>query len=433
MDFLELLRKKRDKGTLSKEELCFFANAAASGSVPDYQLSAMLMAMYLNGLDERETADLTQAMAHSGDMADLSGIAGTKGDKHSTGGVGDKTTLIVAPVAAACGVKMAKMSGRGLGHTGGTIDKLEAIPGFQTALSRDRFMQIVNETGLCVVGAAGGLCPADKALYALRDVTETVSSIPLIASSIMSKKLAGGADCIVLDVKCGSGAFMKTEDDARKLAEAMVDIGKRAGRRVAAVLTDMDLPLGTAVGNAVEVQEAVAVLRGEGPDDLRQVSLVLASTLLQLAGKGSKMMCEAMANDALQSGNALQTFERMVEAQGGDVGYIREPSRFPRSKHSFVVAAPQSGYLTGMDAEAIGRVCVLLGAGRHTKEDVIDPAAGLLIHKKTGDRVAQGDPLCTLLCEDEAKLQPAKDAYLRALRFGDTPPQATPLILDIIQ
>ena len=347
--------------------------------------------------------------------------------------MGDKTTLIVAPVAASCGVKMAKMSGRGLGHTGGTIDKLEAIPGFQTALSRDRFMQIVNETGLCVVGAAGGLCPADKTLYALRDVTETVSSIPLIASSIMSKKLAGGADCIVLDVKCGSGAFMKTEEDARKLARAMVDIGTRAGRRVAAVLTDMDLPLGTAVGNAVEVQEAVEVLRGEGPDDLRQVSLVLASTLLQLAGKGSKETCDAMAQDALQSGKALQAFERMVEAQGGDVRYIRDPSLFPRAAYSAALFAPQSGYLTGMDAEAIGRVCVLLGAGRHTKEDAIDPAAGLLIHKKTGDFVAAGDPLCTLLCEDETKLPAAKEAYLRALRFGDTPPQATPLILDIIQ
>ena len=433
MDFLELLRKKRDGGTLTKEELCFFANAAAKGSVPDYQLSAMLMAMYLNGLDARETADLTLAMAHSGDLADLSGIEGIKGDKHSTGGVGDKTTLIVAPVAAACGVKMAKMSGRGLGHTGGTIDKLEAIPGFQTALSRDRFMQIVNETGLCVVGAAGGLCPADKALYALRDVTETVSSIPLIPSSIMSKKLAGGADCIVLDVKCGSGAFMKTEEDARRLAGAMVDIGKRAGKRVAAVLTDMDLPLGTAVGNAVEVQEAVEVLRGKGPDDLRKVSLTLASTLLRLVGKGSREACEAMAEDALKSGRALQAFERMVEAQGGDVNYIRDPSLFPPAKHSAVLPAEQSGYLTAMDAEAIGRVCVLLGAGRHTKEDAIDPAAGLLIHKKTGDRVKQGEPLCTLLCEDEAKLPAAMEAYRRALTFGDAPPKAIPLILDIIE
>jgi pyrimidine-nucleoside phosphorylase len=249
----------------------------------------------------------------------------------------------------------------------------------------------------------------------------------------MSKKLAGGADCIVLDVKCGSGAFMKTEEDARKLASAMVDIGKRAGKRVAAVLTDMDLPLGTAVGNAVEVQEAVEVLRGKGPDDLRQVSLVLASTLLQLAGKGDKTQCETLAEDALQSGRALQAFERMVKSQGGDVCCIRDPSRFPNAKHSAVLPAPQGGYLTAMDAEAIGRVCVLLGAGRRTKEDVIDPAAGLLIHKKTGDRVAAGEPLCTLLCEDEAKPPAAMEAYRRALTFGDAPPKAIPLILDIIE
>ena len=433
MDFLTILRKKRDNLQLTKEELCFFANAAATGSVPDYQLSAMLMAMYLNPLDARETADLTLAMAHSGDMADLSGIEGVKGDKHSTGGVGDKTTLIVAPVAAACGVKMAKMSGRGLGHTGGTIDKLESIPGFQTTLSRERFLQIVNETGLCVIGASGDLCPADKALYALRDVTETVSSIPLIASSIMSKKLAGGADCIVLDVKCGSGAFMKTEQEARALAAAMVEIGKRAGRRVAAVLTNMDLPLGCAVGNAVEVQEAVAVLNGKGPADLRTVALALASTLLVLCGKGTRAQCETMAADAIDSGKALQAFVRMVEAQGGDADYIRDPSRFPQAKIQRALKAPQRGYIAAMDAEQIGRVCVLLGAGRRTKEDKIDPCAGLLLCKKTGDFVEAGEPLATLLCENEALLPEAERAFLDALRFSDLPPKPTPLILGTVE
>lgn len=433
MDFLSILRKKRDGQELTNEELCFFANGAADGSIPAYQLSAMLMAMYLNGLDDRETADLTLAMAHSGDMADLSEIDGVKGDKHSTGGVGDKTTLIVAPVAAACGVKMAKMSGRGLGHTGGTIDKLESIPGFQTALPRDRFVSVVNDTGLCVVGAAGGLCPADKTLYALRDVTETVSSIPLIASSIMSKKLAGGADCIVLDVKCGSGAFMKTQEEARKLASAMVEIGKRAGRRVAAVLTNMDLPLGSAIGNAVEVQEAVAVLNGKGPDDLRKVALALATTLLVLCGKGTKTECEAMAQEALDSGKAKQAFERMVEAQGGDVGYIRNPERLPKARVSYTLQAPQAGYIAAMDAEAIGRVCVLLGAGRQTKEDAIDPAAGILLSKKTGDFVNAGEPLATLLCEDEALLKEAERAFLTALRFSDTPPEAIPLILGTVE
>lgn len=433
MDFLELLRKKRDKGTLTKKEIRFFADAAANAAVPDYQLSAMLMAMYLNGLDERETADLTLAMAHSGDMADLSGIAGIKGDKHSTGGVGDKTTLIVAPVAAACGVKIAKMSGRGLGHTGGTIDKLESIPGFQTALSRERFVQIVNETGLCVVDASDGLCPADKTLYALRGVTETVSSIPLIASSIMSKKLAGGADCIVLDVKFGSGAFMKTKTQAQQLALAMVDIGKRAGKRVAAVLTNMDLPLGTAVGNAVEVQEALSVLRGAGPEDLREVSLTLAAKLLQMAGKGDNALCKRAASEALSNGKALQAFEQMVAAQGGDVGCIRDPSQFPKAKHSLIVTAAQSGFIAAMDAEAIGRVCVQLGAGRRKKADCIDPSAGILLWKKTGDFVSAGAPLATLLCNDETLLKEAEKSYPRALRFSESPPAPVPLILGTVE
>ena len=433
MDIQSMLRKKRDGAPLTKEELVFFANGAADGSIRDYQLSAMLMAMYINGLDDRETADLTMAMTHSGDVADLSGIEGVKGDKHSTGGVGDKTTLIVAPVAAACGIKMAKMSGRGLGHTGGTIDKLESIPGFQTALPRDRFVSVVNNTGLCVVGAAGGLCPADKTLYALRDVTETVSSIPLIASSIMSKKLAGGADCIVLDVKCGSGAFMKTQEEARKLASAMVEIGKRAGRRVAAVLTNMDLPLGSAIGNAVEVQEAVEVLNGAGPDDLRTVSLTLAATLLRLGGKGSKEECEAMAQEALDSGKAKQAFEQMVAAQGGDAAYIRDPGRFPQAKVQYTLKAPQKGYIAAMDAEQIGRVCVLLGAGRRTKEDDIDPSAGILLLKKTGDLVEAGEPLATLLCGSEALLPEAERAFLAALRFSDTPPEKIPLILETVE
>ena len=294
-------------------------------------------------------------------------------------------------------------------------------------------MRAVNDTGLCVVGASGDLCPADKTLYALRDVTETVSSLPLIASSIMSKKLAGGADCLVLDVKCGSGAFMKTQDDARALAQSMVAIGKDAGRRVAAVLTNMDLPLGNAVGNALEVQEAVAVLRGEGPQDLRTVALTLAAKLLQLAGKGDEKTCLSLAEDALTSGKALSRLAAMVEAQGGDPAYIEDPSLFPQAAVQANILAPQSGYLRAMNAEEIGETCVLLGAGRRTKADVIDPSAGIVLHKKTGDYVQQGEPLATLHCGDRSLLPDAEARFLAALQFSDTPPEGQPLIFGVVE
>ena len=433
MTFAEILRKKRDGAALTKDELVLFANAAARGTVPDYQLSAMLMAMYLNGLTPQETADLTLAMAYSGDTADLSAITGIKGDKHSTGGVGDKTSLIVAPVAAACGLKLAKMSGRGLGHTGGTLDKLEAIPGLRTDLPLPAFIRIVNETGLCVIGATGDLCPADKALYALRDVTETVGSLPLIASSIMSKKLAGGADCLVLDVKCGSGAFMKTPADAASLAKSMVEIGKRAGKKVAAVLTNMDLPLGNNIGNALEVQEAVAILRGEGPQDLRTVALTLAAKLLALAGMGSDEVCSQMAADAITSGEALRRLCAMVKAQGGDASYILDPSLFLPAKVQHTVCAPKSGYLCAMNAEEIGLACVQLGAGRRTKEDAVDACAGIVLQKKTGSFVEQGEPLAVLHCTDAALVPDAEAKFLAALQFSDSAPTPMPLILGTIE
>ena len=433
MNIRELIRKKRDGGALTSEELAFFASAAANGSVPDYQLSALLMAMYLRGLDARETVDLTLAMARSGDMADLSGIQGVTTDKHSTGGVGDKTSLVVAPIAAACGIKMATMSGRGLGHTGGTVDKLESIPGFRTALSAEEFCAVVNKTGICVVGQSGNLCPADKALYALRDVTETVSSLPLIASSIMSKKLAGGAQCIVLDVKCGSGAFMKTLPEATALAEAMVDIGTRAGRKTAALITNMDVPLGNCVGNSVEVAEAVEVLSGKGPEDLKTVCFALAGQILLLAGFGDEASCAAAVKNAVESGKAKQKLADMVRAQGGDERYIFDTDLFPKAACSVTLLAPQDGYIFAMDTQAVGNVCVALGAGRQIKSDTIDPTAGIRFCRKTGDAVKKGDPVAELFCSDDRKLAAAKDLLEKALRFDSAQPEVQPMILNLIK
>ena len=432
MEIRDLIRKKRDGGTLCAEELAFFANAAATGTAPDYQLSALLMAIYLRGLDARETVDLTLAMAHSGDTVDLSGLGGITADKHSTGGVGDKTSLIVAPIAAACGVKMAKMSGRGLGHTGGTVDKLESIPGFRTALSGEAFKAVVQETGICVVGQSGNLCPADKALYALRDVTETVSSLPLIASSIMSKKLAGGAQCIVLDVKCGSGAFMQTLPEATALAEAMVDIGTRAGRKTAALITNMDVPLGNFVGNSVEVAEAIEVLSGGGPEDLKTVSFALAEQILALAGIGDASQCRALVQNAVASGSAKQKLADMVRAQGGDERYIRSPQLFEQAPYRASVAAPCDGWLTRIDTLAVGNVCVALGAGRRVKGDPIDHTAGIRFFKKTGDPVKTGESVAELFCRDEKRLSAAADLLARALRYGTAQPDKQPMILNLI-
>lgn len=433
MNFKELIAKKRDGGCLDADELKFFANGAADGSIPDYQVSAMLMAMYLRGLNADETVALTLAMAHSGDVADLSGINGVKGDKHSTGGVGDKTTLIVAPLVAECGVKIAKMSGRGLGHTGGTVDKLEAIPGFNSSLSTDKFIETVNRCGLCVTGQSGNMCPADKKLYSLRDATETVGSIPLIASSIMSKKLAGGADCIVLDVKCGSGAFMKNVESAKKLAETMVGIGKSADRKVAALITDMDVPLGNNIGNSLEVIEAVETLKGNGPSDLTELSLSLASKLLCLAGKGSLSECRELASKKLSDGSALEKLAEMVELQGGDPSYILDPSKFASAPYSKAVTARESGYISHMDTEKVGLACMALGAGRQRKDDIIDPAAGIVLHKKTGDNVEAGEKVATLFASDINLFAEAAEHFAAALTYSSTAPAQKPVVFDTVE
>ena len=432
MKLTDVIRMKRDGKVLSAEALDFVAKAAADPNTPDYQLSALLMAMYLNGLNAQETTDLTLAMAHSGDMADLSGIQGVTADKHSTGGVGDKTTLIVAPIVAACGVKIAKMSGRGLGHTGGTVDKLESIPGFRTTLSPEEFTDAVNRCGLCVIGQSGDLCPADKRLYALRDVTETVDNIPLIASSIMSKKLAGGADVIVLDVKCGSGAFMKTQQQARALAACMVEIGKNAGKKTAALITNMDRPLGFCIGNALEVQEAIATLSGEGPADLTALCLALSAKILQCAGMGDFASCEAMARDALQNGRAKQKLTDLVKTQGGDPAYITFPERLPGAQYHCDVPASESGFLTAMQTQTVGEACVTLGAGRETKTDVLDLSAGIRLFKKPGDTVRKGEPLARLFADDETKLARAAAQIASAVSVSDAPPPAQPLILDTV-
>lgn len=432
MNIKEIIRKKRNGLTLTKDEIEYFAFGAADGSIKDYQLSALLMAICFNGLDERETLDLTDAMARSGDMADLSAIKGITGDKHSTGGVGDKTTLIVAPVVASCGVKMAKMSGRGLGHTGGTVDKLESIPGFETSLETDEFISIVNECGLCVAGQSGKLCPADKKLYALRDATETVDNMSLIASSIMSKKLAGGADCIVLDVKCGSGAFMKDEASAKALAEKMVEIGRGAGKKIAALITDMDRPLGYNIGNSLEVTEAVETLKGNGPDDLTEICILLAAKLLEIAGKGSFEECKTLAKSKIADGSAHKKLAEMVKLQGGDEEYVYNTDKFVPAKFSREILADCDGYISAMNTEGVGSVCVALGAGRQRKEDAIDPSAGIILAKKTGDYVKKGDVLATLYCSDEALFEQAQSRYREALTFSETKPDSKPVLLEIV-
>ncbi len=433
MNFVDIIRKKRDGFELTKEEIEYFAFSAADGSVPDYQLSALLMAICFNGLNERETLDLTEAMAHSGDMADLSGIDGITGDKHSTGGVGDKTTLIVAPIVASCGIKVAKMSGRGLGHTGGTVDKLESIDGFRTSLDSDEFISIVNKCGLCVTGQSGKLCPADKKLYALRDVTATVDNVSLIASSIMSKKLAGGADCIVLDVKCGSGAFMKDEESAAVLAEKMVEIGKGAGRKIAALITDMDIPLGHNIGNSLEIIEAVETLRGSGPEDLTEISVSLAAKLLELAGKGTFEECKEIAMSKIADGSAFEKLCEMVTLQGGNAEYIRNTDLFQPAKYIYNVIMPESGYIVHMDTAGIGSVCVSLGAGRSKKEDDIDFSAGIILYKKTGEYAEKGEIIASLYAKNDSLFEYAEKQYLSSIKIGNAKPDMIPLVLDVVE
>lgn len=428
MRMYDLIAKKRNGYELTDEEIKFMIDGYLENRIPDYQISAMLMAIYFKGMNDREISTLTNIIAHSGDMVDLSSIDGIKVDKHSTGGVGDKTTLIVAPIVASYGVKVAKMSGRGLGHTGGTVDKLEAIPNFKTTLSEQEFFDIVNKIGLCVIGQSGNLAPADKKLYALRDVTATVDSIPLIASSIMSKKLAAGNDCIVLDVKTGSGAFMKSLDDSILLAQKMVAIGENAGKKTVALITNMDIPLGNAIGNSLEVIEAVKTLHNQGASDLTKVSVNLAANMLYLANKGTLEQCIEMANKSLQDGSAFNKFVEMVEAQGGDTSVIKDTEKFIKSPYSYNVLAQKEGYITHIDTEKCGVASVVLGAGRETKDSDIDLSSGIIINKKVGDYVSKGDTVATLYSAKEETFISSENMLKEAITIEKEKPEVEPLI-----
>ena len=421
----DIIVKKRNGGALSKDEIDFLVGGVTDGSIPDYQLSAFLMAVYFKGMTREETLLLTLSMAHSGDVVDLGEITGIKADKHSTGGVGDKTTLIVVPIVAACGVKVAKMSGRGLGHTGGTLDKLEAIPNFKTELSQEEFFDIVNRVGACVVGQSGNLAPADKKLYALRDVTGTVDEVSLIAASIMSKKLAAGSDCILLDVKVGTGAFMKTVDDAMGLARVMVGIGTDAGKSTEALITDMNSPLGFAIGNSLEVLESIDVLQGCGPSDLKYLCLQLAGNMLYQAGAGSLEDCVSQAEEVIKNGRAIAKFKEMAAAQGGD---IDSPELRKRPAYIYNVVSPQAGYINVMDTEKCGAASVILGAGRETKESLIDYKAGIMLKKKTGDYVQKGEVLAEFHTNLHKCIKDASDLFLSGILLGNGKPMKTPLI-----
>lgn len=397
MRMYDVIKQKRDGQVLSAEEINYFINGYINDEIPDYQASALLMAIYLKGMDPKEAADLTNAMVYSGDQIDLSAINGLKVDKHSTGGVGDTTTLILGPLVASIGIPVAKMSGRGLGHTGGTIDKLESIPGYTPEVSSDEFIQLVNEHKLAVVGQSGNLTPADKLLYSLRDVTATVDSIPLIASSVMSKKIAAGSDAIVLDVKTGSGAFMTKLEDAEELAQTMVDIGSHVGKKTIAIISDMNQPLGYAVGNALEVKEAIDILNGKGPEDLKTLCLELGSYMAIVAGvvktsEEGRLLLERQ----LKNGTAFNKFKEFLEAQGGDVSYIDNPAKLPEAKYKIELLAKESGYISEMKSEEIGHCAMLLGAGRETKDSIIDQAVGIVCHKKIGDVVKEGESLMTI-------------------------------------
>lgn len=433
MRMYDIIHKKRNGGELSGDEIRFFVEGYTNGSVPDYQAAAFCMAVYFQGMTEKETSELTLAMAESGDQIDLSGIDGFTVDKHSTGGVGDKTSLIVAPIVASCGGKVAKMSGRGLGHTGGTVDKLEAIPNFRTELTPDEFIKQVNNIGLCIVGQTGELAPADKKLYALRDVTATVESIPLIASSIMSKKLAAGSKGIVLDVKTGSGAFMKTFEESENLAKEMVSIGKSAGRSVTAVITNMDIPLGNSVGNSLEVIEAIKTLKGEGESDLTDVCLTLAAQMLCMVTGEDEKACYAMAKDAIDDGSALNKLCEMISDQGGNAGVVDDFSLFKQPKYTVEISSEREGYIEHTDAEKIGLASVILGAGREKKGDPIDSSAGIVLKKKTGDRVEKGDTLAIFYTDDESKIEEAKREFFEAFTFDNKKPPAQKLIYRIIK
>lgn len=403
MRMIDIIEKKRNGKELATEEINFFVKGYTEGTIPDYQASALAMSIYFQDMSDREIADLTMAMVHSGETLDLSAIHGIKVDKHSTGGVGDTTTLVLAPLVAALGVPVAKMSGRGLGHTGGTIDKLESIQGFHVEITTDQFIDLVNREKVAIIGQTADLAPADKKLYALRDVTATVDSIPLIASSIMSKKIAAGADAIVLDVTTGAGAFMKNEEDAIRLAETMVRIGNHVGRKTMAVISDMSQPLGYAIGNALEVKEAIDTLKGEGPDDLTELVLALGSQMVVLAGKATTLEeARNMLKEAIASGAGLAKFKKFVANQGGDPSVIDHPEKLPQAKYAIDLPAKTSGYVSKMVADQIGVAAMMLGAGRATKEDKIDFAVGIVLRKKVGDRVEAGEPLATIYANREA-------------------------------
>ncbi len=434
MRMYDVIMKKRDGHELTTEEIGYVIEGYTKGEIPDYQISALLMAIYFRGMNERETHDLTDAMAHSGDMLDLSAIEGIKVDKHSTGGVGDKTSMALTPIVAACGLKVAKMSGRGLGHTGGTIDKLESFPGFDTGLTTEQFIDQVNRVGVAIMGQTADLAPADKKLYALRDVTATVDQKSLIASSIMSKKLAAGADAIVLDVKTGGGAFMKKEEDALALAEEMVKIGKNAGRDVRAVISDMDQPLGYAVGNILEVCEAIDTLNGHGPKDFTELVLELGSLMLT-AGKIAKdpqegrRMCEKVIAD----GSALTKFEEFVTAQGGDASYVRHPEKFPKASIVEEIKASSDGYVSHITCDEVGICSLILGGGRETKESTIDLTVGLVLHKKVGDAVKAGESLATIYANDRAQCDAATNRFLDAVSIVSSKVAPNTLIKTVIE
>ena len=434
MRMSDLIVKKRDGQALTTEEIRYMIDGYSRGEIPDYQMSAMTMAIYFRGMDRRETLDLTMAMMHSGETLDLSGVSGVKADKHSTGGVGDKTSLVLVPMVASLGVKMAKMSGRGLGHTGGTLDKLESIPGFNINLPMERFLENVDRVGMVIAGQTANLDPADKKLYALRDVTGTVASIPLIVSSIMSKKLAAGADVIVLDVKCGGGAFMKTEEQARELARNLTRIGNMAGRKTAAVITDMDQPLGCAVGNAVEVKEAISVLSGETQGDLLELCLTLGSCMLVSAGF-AKNDDEARAElmETIRSGKALQKLADLVEAQGGDADAVYEPSMLPDAKVKLEVPSTEVGYVSHINAEEVGLVSMHLGGGRATKESAIDLSVGVVLAKKLGDHVEEGESLGTIHASSMEKAQEAAELLRGCYKFSTAPVERPAFIKGIVR
>ena len=433
MRMYDIILKKRANLPLSDKEIRFVIDGYVNGEIPDYQVSALLMTIVFNGMNARELGTLTLAMAQSGNMVDLSNIDGITVDKHSTGGVGDKTTLIIAPLVAACGGKVAKMSGRGLGHTGGTIDKMESIPNFKVSLDKDAFINQVNKIGLAVIGQSEGLAPADKKLYALRDVTGTVDSIPLIASSVMSKKLASGAQAILLDVKVGSGAFMKNIEDARELAKAMVDIGKENGRSVKAILTDMDRPLGHDIGNALEIREVIDTLKGHGPEDLTHECIIMAAHMLVLSHICDYETALSRVQEALDSGAALERLRMMIDAQGGDSRVIDDESLLAIGKFTYDVTAPQDGYITYMNTEQCGIASVMLGAGRTVKDGPIDYSAGIVMHKKTGDAVRMGERIATLYASDESLFTNAAQTYLAAITIGNTAPKVVDTILDVVE